>query len=321
MSAPTLGAREHVADGEILTDSEGHAFSLRPIRCPTCGIDETRTLGMRGGPHHRWGLGIPTQIVRCRRCSLIYPNPFPYPVDPQELYSDPESYFARHEGAARLAEYRELVRRLIDACQTNRPSLLDVGSGRGDLLHAARLEGLNDLVGLEFADAMVSYARDHHGVELLPLTIEQYAESHPRTFDGVVLNAIIEHVYDPDSFVASVARLTRPGSVLYVDTPREPHLLTWVGNAWSRLTRNDAVYNLSPTWPPYHVFGFSPKALRILLGKHGFAVERVRVHSDPSIPARPELGDRLRAFAGVQLNRVANLTHTASNMYVWARRV
>jgi SAM-dependent methyltransferase len=155
---------------------------------------------------------------------------------------------------------------------------------------------------------------------LLQTTLEEYATTNSRTFDAVTLNAIIEHVYDPDGFIGRVARLLAPGGVLYIDTPRDPNLLTWVGNAQNRLLRRASVFNLSPTWPPYHVFGFSPRSLRLLLEKHGISIESVRVHSIPTIPTRGGMIDRARSLVGVQILRVANATATGNNMFVWARR-
>jgi SAM-dependent methyltransferase len=309
-----------VSDFVVLTDARGNAFELRPIVCPTCGVDDTKVLGRRGGRFQRYGQGVPTTVVKCRRCTLVYANPFPFPVDPQTLYGDPDEYFSRHDEERRVARYRELVRGLIETRGVERPSVLDVGSGRGELLHAATLEGLDDVVGLEFADAMIAGARRSYGVELLPQTIEEYAEGADRTFDVVVLNAVIEHVYDPNSFIEAAGRLSRPRSVLYVDTPRDPNLTTWVGNFANRLRGDESVYNLSPTWPPYHVFGFTPRSLGVLLEKHGFSVGRVVVHANPRIPARGEWRDRTKSFAATQLRRVANRTATASNMSLWARR-
>lgn len=305
----------------LAEDASGHRFRLETIDCPTCGPGPIKRLGLRGGVHHRYGLGITSTVVRCQRCSLLFPNPFPFPIDPQSLYYDPESYFVRHPEEARIVEYRALVREVIARSSGPGPSLLDVGSGRGDLLHAAQIEGLTDTVGLEFATAMVDYARAHHEIELLQMTLEEYANTRPRMFDAVVLNAIIEHVYDPNGFIECVAKLLSPGGVLYIDTPRDPNLLTWVGNAQNRILRREGVFNLSPTWPPYHVFGFSPQSLRFLLDKHGIRMESVRIHNDPRIFARGGGIDRVRSFVGTQILRAANATSTSSNMYVWARRV
>jgi hypothetical protein len=57
-----------------------------------------------------------------------------------------------------------------------------------------------------------------------------------------------------------------------------------------------------------------------LLSKHGFEITSLRMRSAPTVPARGDWRDRLQAFVATQVNRAANWTGTASNMFVWARR-
>lgn len=258
--------------------------------------------------------------MRCLGCGLLFPDPFPIPVDAQELYGDPEKYFEGHDEQAKVEDYRAIVRRAVERAGGAAAALLDVGSGRGEMPHAAAKEGLRRVVGLEFSKAMIDYARGRYGLELVPKTIEEYARDGGPPFDIVVLNAVLEHVYDPDAFMAAAARLTRPGGVLYVDIPRDPNLLTWTANAINRLMLRRTVLNLSPSWPPYHVYGFDPGSLGALLRKHGFAIEELRVWARPRIPGARGLVERAKALAGEQVMRLANLTGTSSNMFVWARR-
>jgi len=276
---------------------------------------------MRGGPYQRYEQGIATRIVQCRSCSLIFPNPFPYPVAVAELYGDPSKYFANQYETTKLVSQRRLVGDLVKRSGVRMPSLIDVGSGRGELVRAAREEGLTDVVGLEVSPAMIESARGMNGVTIILQTIEEYSASAERTFDIVVLNAVLEHVQDPSSMVQGVAELTRRGSLVYIDVPNEPNLLTIVGNGLNRIRGSDGVINLAPTWSPFHVFGFNERALGTLLTKHGFAVEDVVIWAAPTVPSSGKLRDRVRSMVATQINRIANTMRMASNMYVWARRV
>jgi hypothetical protein len=93
-----------------------------------------------------------------------------------------------------------------------------------------------------------------------------------------------------------------------------------VGNAAKRVSGSRGVYNLSPTFSPFHVFGFNRRSLQMLLNKHGFDVEDVLVWAQPRVPSSDDLRDKVKATVATQIRRVANLTGTASNMCVWARR-
>jgi SAM-dependent methyltransferase len=305
---------------DIRVDQAGNAFELRPMICPTCRIDSQRTVGYRGGKYHRYGLGIESRIVECTQCRLLFSNPFPFPLAPQQLYGDPDKYFGESPSAEKVLGNRKIVQKLASYSKRNKLTLLDVGSGRGEMLVAASQEGL-EATGIEFSEAMIEHARTQYGLTVLRKSIEELADGwQGEPFDAVVLNAVLEHVYDPDSMLRSASRLTRPGSVIYIDVPREPNLLTYVGNAFNRVRGNKAVYNLQPTWPPFHVFGFSPHSLTVLLRKHGFRILELVVWSAPFIPARDQLKDQIKAFLASQIIKIGNLTGTASNMCLYAVR-
>ncbi len=303
-----------------LVSKDGHAFEMRPIHCPTCGPHAgEKELGLRGGRHHRYELGVETRIVRCARCGLMYPNPFPYPVDPQELYGDPSKYFELHDSAAKVQTARRLIRGFCERIGRRDASLLDVGSGRGEMLGGARAEGLSRVVGLELSTAMVEAAKEAYDVEVRPMLLEDFAASTEERFDIIVLNAVIEHVYDPNSMIAACAQLIAPGGVLYLDVPNEDHLLADVAGAVNRVLNRPGVFKLAPTFPPYHVFGFSPGSLTMLLEKHGFGIEQLDVRSATKVHSSGGAKDKLVSLAGTAVNVIANRIGRAHNMFVWAR--
>ena len=242
-------------------------FEFRDILCPICERDDTRLLGERGGASHRYGYGVAARIVQCRHCTLVYPNPFPFPRDAAGLYGDPDKYFASHNSAEKVANGRRFYRQTVQRTGLTDPSMLDIGSGQGELLHAAVLEGATHILGLELSPAMAEVARTTYGVDVLTLTAEDFAAAHPDTWDLIILNAVLEHVARSGFLFRTMSSLLRPGGWLFLDVPREPNLLTIVGNAWNRLMGSKAVYNLSPTWIPFHVFGFNERSLSRLLGQ------------------------------------------------------
>lgn len=316
MTTPSTAAQDAAG---VVHDQQGHGFTLREIACPTCGPSDVDVLGWRGGRYHRFGLGVETRIVRCRSCSLLFPNPFPVPVDSEALYGGPGIYFAGQDSAVKVQGYRELIREITQRVGGTSYRLLDVGCGCGELLQAANLEGVRGAIGLDFSPQMVAAAQERYGVDARAQLIEDFAASDDEAFDVVMLCGILEHVTDPDAFVASVAKVAKPGAWIYLDIPQEPHLLSMIGNSVNRLLGSKAVYNLSPTWLPFHVFGFNIASLRALLGKHGIEIVSHRAWAAPDLLGGMGICQRLRAFVGSQINRIANLTGTAHNMYVWAR--
>src|SRR5256885_656929 len=98
---------------QIQADRLGRTFRFEPIGCPTCERDDVEVFGYRGGASHRYELGIRTRIVQCRGCGLIFPNPFPFPCSPSELYGDPDKYFKSHNEAEKIQGSRALVHEVI----------------------------------------------------------------------------------------------------------------------------------------------------------------------------------------------------------------
>ena len=128
-------------------------------------------------------------------------------------------------------------------------------------------------------------------------------------------------MHEPGKLIEETSKLLNNGGVIYIDTPNEPNLLTILGNSFNKLTFNKAVYNLNPTWQPYCVFGFNPKALRILLMANSINIEDMLIFGDPIVPSSGGLQDKIKAKIGTLVQKIANRISLGTNMYVWARKL
>ena len=118
-------------------------FEFREIACPVCGSDRSAHVGYRGGEAHHSGHGVKTAIVRCRDCTHQYPNPMPFPrVSLDELYGDADEYFERQDVEVKKEQGRALIAR-FEKHLGRKGHFLDVGSGRGETLWAAKEAGWN----------------------------------------------------------------------------------------------------------------------------------------------------------------------------------
>lgn len=135
---------------------------LHEHECPICERDDGRYVGARGGGTHRYEYGFETPIFRCRSCGLLYPNPLPLPVDANELYGDPAKYFSNHSAEEKLADAARIVSEAARQAPGAR-RLLDVGSGRGEVLHAAQEAGM-EAIGLEVSESFAAESIDRFGV-------------------------------------------------------------------------------------------------------------------------------------------------------------
>lgn len=298
--------------------TERENYRWLPQVCPICEVSPTKLMGQRGGRAHRENLGVECEIWRCRRCSLIFPNPMPVPARglDQHYSLPPAEYFVHHDidkkgdaavGLLRTAE--ELI--------GGKGLLLDIGAGRGELLKAAKQKGWK-VVGIEPSANFAEYAAHHSGAEIRRQPVE-LCGFEENSFDAVVLSAVLEHLYSPDQTIKEISRILRRGGALFVDVPNESGLYFLMGNIYQRARRRDWVVNLAPTFSPFHVFGFGPRSLRALLRKHGLKTERWRVYAGRAVvPARGGFVGLLEQQAAHAVTALSKIGSLGTYIETWA---
>lgn len=286
--------------------------------CPTCEAPPMKFLGVRGGAAHRENLGVEAEIWQCTSCELIFPNPMPVPKEGirQHYELPPEDYFEHFTLEGKSASALALLHqaeRLVG--QSGR--LVDIGSGRGELLRAARELGWQ-VTGIEPSASFAEHARQYSGAKVLTEPIEK-CDLPSGDFDVAVLSGVLEHLLNPDETIRTIAGILRYGGALYLDVPNEQGLYFRAGNYYHRLRGRRWVVNLSPTWPPFHVFGFSPKSLRAMLAKHGFEAAHLRCYSDQSyVPSSANLIGKLERLAANTITSLSNRGNMGTFIDCWA---
>ncbi len=237
----------------------------KEVPCALCGGSRTRVRfeALAGWPPARDGsyaattdkFGAYGTIRQCLDCGLLYTSPR---VNPQSLLAEyvehrDEDYFLQCE-ARSMNAYLSLavIRR---HAQSGR--LLEVGCSTGFFLNAARLNF--EVEGVEPSKWARQYAQDQLKLKIAAPTLDA-ARFPDGTFDVAVLNDVIEHVPDPAGLLREVARVTKPGGLLYIVTPDCESLSAKIlGGRWWGLR-------------PAHIYYFSRRTLAELAVKNGFEV-------------------------------------------------
>lgn len=311
--------RENVPHGGAAAEESGYRWVAQD--CPVCETPPTRRIGRRGGAAHREGLGVECEIWRCRSCGLLFPNPMPVPTGGLDQHYDelPDDYFQNHDLDAKDQSAKELLRQ-AEQLTGGRGRLLDIGAGRGELLRVAAQSGWT-VTGIEPSPSFAAYAAQYSGVPIRREPLERCGFDE-KSFDVVILGAVLEHLYNPNETIREIARILRPGGALFIDVPNEEGLYFRVGNLYQRLRRRDWVVNTAPTFSPFHLFGFGPRSLRALLGKHDFRPTNWRVYGGQAM--LPERGgaigavERLAAHAVTALSNIGSL---GTYIETWAIKV
>ena len=286
--------------------------------CPVCGVPPSKFLGRRGGPAHRAGLGVECKVWQCGRCGLIFPNPMPIPAGGlgQHYEVPPDEYF-QHNDPGEKNEYASLLMEQLGTLNIPKGRLLDIGAGRGEVLRAAREAGW-EAVGVEPSPTFAERAASYSGAEVIQKPLEECG-FEGGSFEAVVLGAVLEHLYNPDEVVAEIARVLKPGGALFIDVPNEAGLYFRLGNLYQKARRRDWVVNLAPTFEPYHVFGFTPKSLRMLLAKHGLSPKIWYVFTVKSnLPLRDGLMGRLEYGAAKAVAALSKRGELGEYIATWA---
>jgi len=249
---------------EIPTHSGADSSKIpgaRFVKCNLCGADDPVIVFPKGYAQMH-------EIVRCRRCGLMYANPQEY-VDSDDLAArtgdavyDPEmpihrQYFQKQK--TQLPD-NERALRVLNQLFPGQGKLLEIGCFAGLFLNRIRADGWQ-VTGLEPDVVIGRYARQRYGLEIVDgiLPSGSLAAS---SFDVVVLLHVIEHMPDPAANVLEIRHLLRPGGVFVVETPRFNSLMFKILGRRERSVQNC----------PGHIYFFTEQTLRGMLERNGFKV-------------------------------------------------
>ncbi|HEX6535180.1 MAG TPA: class I SAM-dependent methyltransferase [Gemmatimonadaceae bacterium] len=235
----------------------------------------------------------PLNVVRCRRCGVVYRNPRERARELRDLYEEeapaPEVMRSLHENQ-RVA-YRAQARRLARALGRAGDGL-EVGSYVGAFLAAARACGWR-FEGVDVNARVNAFARAR-GCTVTDGDL--WSVRDDRRWDAVAFWNCFDQLPDPLDAARRARELLRDGGVLAVRVPN--------GACWAALRRRLR----GPAAPlarailahdnlltfPYRV-GFTPGALRMLLDRAGFTI--IRTYGGPLVPVADDV---TRAWAALE---------------------
>jgi SAM-dependent methyltransferase len=189
--------------------------------------------------------------------------------------------------------------------------LLEIGSGRGTLLHALRSKGLQ-IVGVETSQERIDEALARYPGLPIQLTKGTALPFGNESFDLVVSFDVLEHIPDTDAHLREVRRVLAPGGWYLLQTP----------NKWANTIFETIRWRSFTKWRADHCSLHSYAELDARLRRHGFdpAFGDVKVVT----PFFREKVRRHLGVAGTALLAVANPDRLPrrwrTNLYVRARK-
>jgi len=220
------------------------------------------------------------RIVQCPECNLIYVNPRPSLKEIEKIY--PEEYSAYHfsdiknpiirkaRSFMQVAKARKILKCIprVD----NNMHIVDVGCGSPVLLNLLReiAPGEINLYGNDFNPKALELVK-RMGFETIPGNFED-VEWENNFFDMIVMNQLIEHLFDIPGVLRKSFSLLKPNGALLIETPSADGLD-------SRLFRK---YHWGGYHVPRHLQIFTSETISTTLSKYGFEVETISYLPSPN---------------------------------------
>jgi len=151
--------------------------------------------------------------------------------------------------------------RFLDQADVLRPGsrVLEIGTGRGSLLHALRSKGLN-ACGVEASPERIAEATTRFG----SLPISQVRDTSlpfpDAEFDVVLSFDVFEHIRDSDAHLNEVRRVLKPNGWYLLQTPSKWSNTLFETIRWRSFTR----------WRADHCALHTPSQLERRFSRHGF---------------------------------------------------
>ena len=273
--------------------------------CPGCGSRESRRVFCGSDRLYRT-TDKRFSVVECSGCRLLRLNPWPSAGELQQYYPDTYWFSPQESAVSRLEEsYRRLVLRdhvsfVTGAIRPTDGVVLDVGCG-GALFGRLLSDRGYRVLGLDYSHQAARVAWRDNGVPVVA-SVFSAAPFPENSFAAVTMFHVLEHLYDPGSYLETAWRLLRPGGRLILQVP---NAASWqfllFGERWNGLDM------------PRHLINFRASDLNSMVAQKRFEVVRTKYFSLRDNPAgfasslAPNLDPMARRVRGIAESPQARL--------------
>ncbi len=207
--------------------------------------------------------------VRCLNCGLSYLNPMPTFEELRQYYGSDYDIILNRNCQSYLKGSGYIKNQLVAFEKYVRKGrLLDVGCGTGNFVFRARELGW-DAYGVEVSKRHSDFLRYELRLNVVNTCVEE-ADFGSDFFDVVILNHVLEHLFDPKMVLKKIYGFLKKGGILALYVPNEFECL------YSRLMLNNLLFYLQPRERPTdHLYFFNKKTIQLLLRNTGYKVIRL----------------------------------------------
>ena len=232
------------------------------VNCPACGSQDRDLWGEKEGFEHSI----------CKACSTVYMNPRASQDLMHRFYSRSKNYdfwnkhiFPASENVRREKIFRPRAQKVVDYCRkfaVEGGTILEVGAAFGTFCECIReLNYFRRIIAVEPIHALAETCRQR-GFETIEAPVESLT-LEKGSVDVVVNFEVIEHLFDPASFVSTCTDYLRKGGLFICACPNIDALGTLVLKEKAKVIDHE------------HVNHFNPASLSMLFETVGLEVIEV----------------------------------------------
>ena len=230
------------------------------INCNLCGFNKTDIIQKAEPPYN---------VVKCKRCGLVYVNPQP---DREKLeFHYNQNYYKEwieKQLPKRLRMWKKRIKELKN--YRNKGKLLDIGCGLGTFLYLMKKEGF-EVVGTEISKWASEFIKKKYNIEIFNGTLEE-AKFPSESFDIITLWHSLEHIPNPKETLNEINRILKKDGLLLIACPNFHNFIVRI---LYLLVKRKKLKIFSCNAKELHLFHFSIKTLTLMLISTGFKVLKV----------------------------------------------
>lgn len=239
-------------------------------KCPTCSINNSLilykanfdlnkvselTFSARRIPDR-----IHYQIVKCKKCGLVYSNPILGYSEIEKLYKKSKYTYGEYEDDLNKT-YGRYLKKLVDKLPA-KEKLLEIGCGNGFFLKEAKKMGFEEVFGVEPGRETVAKAHKEVKKNII-VDVFRKGQFKKDYFDVICMFQVLDHLTDPNSVLQECFRiLKRGGSLICINHDVDAMSAKILGEK-------------SPIFDIEHTYLYNKRTLRQVFEKNQFKVLEV----------------------------------------------
>jgi SAM-dependent methyltransferase len=177
------------------------------MECPICSSNTHKIFNLKGSRTNE-----ENPLYFCIKYTSFFQRPN-YREDDEALRCDLQWHLDKHEDHKKYA--KQIIHQLL-AHNPEIKTILDIGSGIGSTILAARELGIN-CTGVEPNPYAVQYSKENLSLDLIPDYFS--ASIFQEGFDAIVIDMVLEHVPLIQPFMKDVFSILNPNGVIYLAVP------------------------------------------------------------------------------------------------------